>query len=188
MRSGEAEELFSKPPLPVPRRQERQNHQFKHAFEDQLLQIPPGSQTRHFLSFHAIKLAVEHRATPRAVYEVMRDLRPATERGLISVQWRRLFPKAPSWSPVKYWKAPAIVLGRPAKQWGSLLWQKKILGLELRLQKRYLVPKSPHWSPLHNLSLPALRVRVNKVSSGQADPLAELEKKKSQNKSQSHSL
>ena len=185
MRSGEAAELFATDPFSVSRRQQQQNRHFKHAFEDKLLQIPPAAQTRRQLTFQATKLAVEHQATPRALYEVLRDLRPATERGLVSVEWRRLFPNAPALSPVKYWKAPVIVLGRPAKKWGSLLWRKEILNLELRLQKRFLVPKAPHWSPLHKLSLPALRIRLNKVSSEQTDPLAE--SKKTQDKSQGHS-
>jgi len=70
---------------------------------------------------------------------------------------------------------------------GSLLWRKEILHLELRLQKRYVVPQAPHWSPLHKLSLPALRIRLNKVSSEQTDPLAESKTKKTPDQSQSQS-
>ncbi|MBI5386440.1 MAG: relaxase domain-containing protein [Verrucomicrobia bacterium] len=81
----------------------------------------------------------------------------------VRVEWRRLFPRAPFWSPARHWKAPVIVIGRrgrriPPARWGKTLWRKD-LGLgELRVQQRRLFPQAPGWSPARQWTLPAFRI------------------------------
>ena len=88
-------------------------------------------------------------------------------KGPVRVEWRRLFPKAPSWSPARKWKAPRLVLDRPQarrprpRQWGRVLWSKNLIVGEVRVQKRRLFPKAPHWSPARKLTLPVVRVVMN---------------------------
>ena len=115
MATGKAQELFGPNASAVPRRQAKRNRQFARAFEDKVAPIPAAAQTRQRLTFHAVKLAAEHLVTSRALYQTLRQLRPAAERGLVSVEWHRLFPKAPKWSPARYWKAPVVVLGQPRR-------------------------------------------------------------------------
>ena len=191
MSSGKADELFGQKPFPVPRRQATRNRQFTRAFEDKVVQIPAAAQTRQRLTFHATKLAAQHQSDTRSLYQTLRDLRPAAERGLVSVEWRRLFPQAPKWSPARYWKVPVVVLGHARKQppkWGSVLWQGSFLSFEARVQQRKLFPKAPKWSPAHDWSLPALRLLTKTASSSeQARPDPTRQKKgQDQGQSQSH--
>lgn len=169
MATGKAHELFSTHPFTVPRRQTKQNRQFSRAFDDQVMPLPAAAQTRARLTFHATKLAAVHRADPQSLYQTLRDLRPGAERGLVSVAWRRPFPQAPRWSPVRYWKLPVVVLGHAhpkPRTWGAVLWQGSFLSIEARLQQRLLFPKAPQWSPARLWSLPTLRLGPQSPSSG----------------------
>ena len=82
----------------------------------------------------------------------------------VRIEWQRLFPKAPAWSPARKWKAPGLVLNRPParrakpRQWGRVLWSKNLIVGEVRVQKRQLFPKAPQWSPARKLTLPVVRV------------------------------
>jgi conjugative relaxase-like TrwC/TraI family protein len=190
MANGKADELFGPDASPVPRRQAKRNRQFARAFEDKVVPIPAAAQTRQRLTFHAVKLAAEHLVTPRALYQTLRQLRPGAERGLVSVEWRRLFPKAPKWSPARYWKAPVVVLGHASpkpRKWGAVRWQQRFLFLEARVQQRRLFPKAPKWSPVRNWSLPALRLIANGSSSTAATRPEKTRQKKDKDQSQSQS-
>ena len=190
MSSGKADELFGQKPFAVSRRQATRNRQFARAFEDKVVPIPAAGQTRQRLTFHATKLAAQHQSDTRSLYQTLRDLRPAAERALVSVEWRRLFPHAPKWSPARYWKAPVVVLGHARKQppqWGSVLWQQSFLSFEARVQQRKLFPKAPKWSPAHNWSLPALRLVTKTASSSEQARRDPTRQKKGQDQGQSQS-
>ena len=190
MASGKAEELFSSQPFAAPRQQARQNRQFARAFDDRVAPLPAAAQTRQRLTFHATKLAAEHRADAQSLYQTLRHLRPGAERGLVSVEWRRPFPHAPKWSPVRYWKTPVVVLGHAhpkPRKWGSVLWQGSFLAIEARLQQRRLFPKAPQWSPARHLALPALRLRVKPASSVASARPDSTRKKKEKDQGQSQS-
>jgi len=171
---------------------------FQRAFDDQAVFIPAAAQTRQRLTFLAVKLAVKHQADPRSLYQTLHEMRPAAERGLVSVEWRRVFPYAPKWSPARYWKAPVVVLGRPrmkASRWGTIRWQWRFGSTEVRVQNRRLFPNAPQWSPARKLSLPALRLlrktdrvkeTVRSEKSWQKKQQKKKAKKQSQSQSQSH--
>jgi conjugative relaxase-like TrwC/TraI family protein len=78
----------------------------------------------------------------------------------LRVQHKRLFPKAPFWSPARKWSLPAIrvLAPRPAPAWAKVIWRKRLMGLEMRLQQKRLFPKAPPWSPAREWKLPALRL------------------------------
>ena len=190
MANGKAEELFEHARSGVARRQAARNNQFARAFDDCVHPIPAAAQTRQRLTFHAVKLAVEHKADSRSLYETLRDMRPGAERGVISIQWQRLFPAAPKWSPARYWKAPRVVVGRakarPAR-WGAIVWQGGYRSLELRVQKRMLFPDAPKLSPARHWSLPALRLVSKSASLSQAVRPDQSRKSKDKDQSQSQS-
>ena len=188
MSTGKAHDLFSQQPFAVPRRQAARNRQFARDFDDRVTPIPAAAQTRQRLTFHAVKLAAEHKADPRSLYETLRDMRPGAERGLVSVQWQRLFPQAPKWNPARYWKAPVVVLGHARlkpRKWGAIRWRKKFLSIEMRVQQRQLFPNAPKWNPVHNWSLPALRLTTNSASF--SEPVRPDQSRKSKDKDQSQS-
>ena len=85
-------------------------------------------------------------------------IREHRKQGLIHVEWPRLFPKAPFWSPFKQWKIPVVVVGRRPQRWGYIQWRKKLPLYELRVQDRFLFPRAPRWSPLHRIKTPALHI------------------------------
>ena len=94
-------------------------------------------------------------------------------RSSFRVEWRTLFPNAPSWSPVRGWKLPVITSPKPHYQkWGYIEWKKSLqiasikFG-ESRVQQRRLFPHAPKWSPVHGLSFPALRFLRAKALSAQ---------------------
>ena len=181
-------ELFSPHPFPVKPSQARQNEQFRRAFEDKTEQIPTAEQTRQALTWHAVKLACDRGGDTRTLYETLRDLRPGAERGLVHVQWRRLFPKAPSWSPVRNLKAPVIGIGEGAhRKWGKIVWRKNLVLGELRRQKRRLFPKAPKWSPVHGWEVSVLRLTKESAKSTQSARLAKPTKTQRKDKSQSQS-
>ncbi len=191
MESGKADELFRCEPFIDSPRQARRNHQFVRAFEQQLTRMPDTAQTRQALTYHAVKQAVECRANSRALYETLSTMRPAAERGLVSVQWRRLFPEAPGWSPVWRLKAPVIVLGRARdwpRRWDKILWREQYGRVEARVQRRRLFRKAPKWSPVHGWSLPALRLILKPASSAHPVQTTTPSQKanKDQGQSQSH--
>jgi len=198
MENGRGEELFGGNRSDVARRQAKANRRFQRAFDDQAVFIPAAAQTRQRLTFLAVKLAVKHQADPRSLYQTLHEMRPAAERGLVSVEWRRVFPYAPKWSPARYWKAPVVVLGRPrmkASRWGTIRWQWRFGSTEVRVQNRRLFPNAPQWSPARKLSLPALRLlrktdrvkeTVRSEKSWQKKQQKKKAKKQSQSQSQSH--
>ena len=181
MASGRGPDLFTPHPFPVAPKQARRNERFMRAFEAREQQIPTAEQTRQRLTWHAVKLACAHGADVRTLYETLRDVRPGAERGLIYVRWQRLFPKAPSWSPVRNWKAPVVGLslgGGTHRKWGKVLWRKNLVLGELRRQRRRLFPKAPKWSPVHGWEVSALRLMPNSAKSGWLKRLAQTTKTK----------
>ena len=95
----------------------------------------------------------------------LQKMRPAGERSLIHIEWRRLSRTAPFWSPVKNLKIPVIAIGNRPRRWEKIPWRKGALLAEIRVQKRRLFPRAPKWSPLHDLELPALRLTRRSLSS-----------------------
>jgi len=183
MARGRGQELFSPHPFPVGDKQARSNERFVRAVENTQQQIPTSEQTRQRLTWDAVKLACAHRADVRTLYETLRDLRPVAEFGRLYMGWQRLFPKAPSWSPVRNWKAPVVGLrlgiGRSTyRKWGRVLWRKNLVLGELRRQKRRLFPKAPKWSPVHGWEVSALRLMPNSAKSGWLKRLAQTTKTK----------
>lgn len=80
----------------------------------------------------------------------------------IRVEWRRLFPKAPQWSPASKLKAPVIVVGHRDPRWWSMRWKLNLPIGELRVQDRILFRNVPQWHPLYGLTAPALRFTLRK--------------------------
>ena len=77
----------------------------------------------------------------------------------IRIERRRLFRKAPSWSPFSKLRPPVITVGSaPAPRWGRVIWNKDLTLAHLRVQQRRLFPRAPQCSPLRYLSLPMLRL------------------------------
>ena len=77
----------------------------------------------------------------------------------IRIERRRLFRKAPSWSPFSKLRPPVIAVGSaPAPRWGRVIWNKDLTLGHLRVQQRRLFPRAPQCSPLRYLSLPMLRL------------------------------
>ena len=190
MARGRGQELFSPHPFPVGDNQARSNKRFVRAVENTQQQIPTAEQTRQRLTWDAVKLACAHRADVRTLYETLRDLRPVAEFGRLYMGWQRLFPKAPSWSPVRNWKAPVVGLslgGGTHRKWGKVLWRKNLVLGELRRQRRRLFPKAPKWSPVHGWEVSALRLMPNSAKSVRSERLAQTTKTKKKDKSQSQS-
>ena len=74
------------------------------------------------------------------------------------MEWRRVFPKAPFWSPAKFVKVPVLSPPDAQSPWGNVLWQRKLGTAELQVQWRRLFPNAPQWSLFRGLKLPALRL------------------------------
>jgi conjugative relaxase-like TrwC/TraI family protein len=83
---------------------------------------------------------------------------PEAARYSIRLEWRRLFPKAPFWSPAKSVKVPTVVFPESQPRWGDWLWRRNLGFAELRGQRRRLFPDAPQWSPLQGFERRALRV------------------------------
>jgi len=141
------------------RGQRRATRAFKNAFEGAQRRIFPEKQTGKFLSWLAAKFAIEQGAGAHELLRTLQKLRPAAERSFIHVEWRPLFPKAPSWSPLKNLKAPVIEIGNRPRRWGKIVSRKDAGLVEFRVQERLLFPRAPKWSPLHGLKAPALRFK-----------------------------
>jgi conjugative relaxase-like TrwC/TraI family protein len=105
-----------------------------------------------------------HRASGRTAQADPQTPPPNTGRRVreprfIRIERRRLFPKAPSWSPASSIELPAIVIGRPPQpRWAKVRWRKDLVLGHLRFQDRRLFRRAPRWSPFYNLSLPAFRI------------------------------
>ena len=84
----------------------------------------------------------------------------------VRIEWRTLFPHAPSWSPVRDWRLPVVAMQKPHYQRWGFIELRKTLGIanlklgEFRIQQRRIAPRAPRWSPLHGKSIPACRVSI----------------------------
>jgi hypothetical protein len=99
--------------------------------------------------------------------------RPGQASRWLHVEWQPMFPKAPWWSPARRWRGPVLVRRRrrPPPRWGRVLWRKRLLVGEVRVQQRRLFPKAPGWSPARRLTLPAVRVlRASSAGKGACQP------------------
>jgi hypothetical protein len=160
---------------------------FNDAFEGAKQRIFPEKQTGGLLSWLATKFAIEQGVGASELLRTLQKLRPAAERSWIHVEWRPLFPKAPSWSPLKNLKAPVIAIGNRSRRWDKILWRRNLILGELRLQQRLLFPRAPDWSPVHGLKLPALRFVPKKSMPPRIEQSSEARTwHKAQEHSQSH--
>ncbi len=132
---------------------------FRNAMGDAEQRIFPEKQTARLLSWTATRLAVQHGAGADELLRTLRKIRPASGRSFVHIEWRPLFRKARWWSPVKNLKAPVIAFGERPRRWNSILWRKRLLFIELRIQNRRIFPRAPNWTGLRKLELPALRIR-----------------------------
>ena len=82
------------------------------------------------------------------------------------VQQRRVFRRAPKWNPLhnltmpslRFAKVPQIPKDEAPHTWGSVLWEKELGPLALRVQKRRLFPRVYRSTRAGRLELPALRI------------------------------
>ena len=81
-----------------------------------------------------------------------------TRRDGFRMEWRRLFPKAPFWSPAKFVKVPWLLFPKPKSPWGRIQWQRKRQFGTVKIQELRLFPNAPDWSPLQKLKQSAVRV------------------------------
>lgn len=93
----------------------------------------------------------------RARLRRRQPVNPYNHPGWLRVEQQRVFPKAPFWSPFKYWRLPVLVFGRRPQKWGYIRWQKNLPLYELRLQECFLFPRAPRWSPVYKIKKEALR-------------------------------
>lgn len=82
----------------------------------------------------------------------------AEKGGIVAaVEEKRLFPKAPKWSPVHKLTKDRLFIGR--HRWGQTHWSVKLVPkVQLSLRDRELFPKAPEWSPVANIKFKALRI------------------------------
>src|SRR5262249_23208152 len=113
--------------------------------------------TRSRMGWEATKLAIEHGVNAESLRPFLEKMRPAAERRFVHIEWRKVAPKAPGWSPLKRLRAPVVAVGNKPRRWDEVLWRKKLMAAEVRVQKRQLFPRAPKWSPLHDLKFYALR-------------------------------
>lgn len=81
------------------------------------------------------------------------------------VQQRRVFRRAPKWNPLHNLTVPAFRLApvpqipksEPPHTWGSVLWEKPLGRIALRVQKRRLFARAYRSTRAGRLELPALR-------------------------------
>jgi len=83
-------------------------------------------------------------------------------KSFIRVEWKRLFPKAPNWSPASKLTAPVIVVGHRDPRWWSIRWKKDLKLFEVRVQDRLLFRNAPRWSPFYGMTAPALHFTLKK--------------------------
>lgn len=94
-----------------------------------------------------------------------RHERVPERKGFVRVEWRRLFPHAPAWSPASKLTAPVIVVGHRDPHWRSVRWRKDLKLFEVRVQDRVLFRNAPQWSPFYGLTAPTLRFTTRKPQS-----------------------
>lgn len=104
-----------------------------------------------------------------------RHERMPERKGFVRVEWRRLFPNAPGWSPASKLTAPVIVVGHRDPRWRRVRWRKDLKLFEVRVQDRVLFRHAPKWSPFHGLTAPTLRFAAGK---SQSQPMKRLHQPK----------
>lgn len=79
----------------------------------------------------------------------------------LRVQMKRLFSRAPRWSPAHLLKLPALRIDRKPpylRRWGEIRWQKNLIVCELRVQMKRPFVHAHNWNPASQVEIPALRL------------------------------
>ena len=97
-------------------------------------------------------------ARPQSRTQTQSRFSPPPPHDRWRVEWRRVFPKAPFWSPAKFVKVPVLCSPDAQSPWGDVLWQRKLGTAELQVQWRRLFPNAPQWSLFRGLKVPALHL------------------------------
>lgn len=132
---------------------------FYRRLADDVRHLPVSRRTADSTINLARRLALESSVGGVQMLRAMGQIKEYREP-LYHVQWLRMFPKAPSWSPASLVKKPVIHAGGRPRHWGRVIRKKEIMNLEVRLQMRRLFPRLPAWHPASKLQLPAIRVAV----------------------------
>ena len=106
----------------------------------------------------------------------------------LRVQQRRLFPRAPQCSPLRYLSLPMLRLAkvpqlpaeRRSRPWGRVKWEKNLVLFKLRVQKRQIFPRAARWTRAARLELPALRLVSRRTESPEPEPARLRERQQSQ--------
>jgi len=106
----------------------------------------------------------------RNTFDKARGQGAPNKRHQSQFEWRPLFPKAPSWSPARFAKVPAIALPDPKPRWGKVHSEWNLRIAKLRIQNRRLFPDAPKFNPLHKLEVPAFRLTSFPGSSDRERP------------------
>lgn len=79
----------------------------------------------------------------------------------LRVQMKRIFSRAPRWSPAHLLKLPALRIDRKPpylRRWGEIRWQKNLIVCELRVQMKRPFVHAHNWNPASQVEIPALRL------------------------------
>ena len=143
----------------VGKKHEAQKDKFDRAFAENLDRVSQGKRSFSRVVAAARAAAIAHNVdgegVSRAVEENVRN-----RSGFLRVEWERLFPHAPFWSPAKHVKAPVIKVGhkKPFRRWGKVVYRQDLILGELRIQYRHVFPNAPHFNPASKLKIPTIRV------------------------------
>lgn len=122
-----------------PRDTEHQKEsEFKSIFSSAIEKTDKSKRASSLLIALGRKLAIAHGASGQEVKDAFRDLVPQ-KRAFVHIEWKQLFPKAPSWSPATLVKAPVIKIGnpKPYRRWGDILWEKNSNVGKMRVRNGY---------------------------------------------------
>ncbi len=150
----------------------REERKAYRAFERELREttdrIFPEKQTREKLTKVAFALAYKHDVDRKRVAEAVDKLKLPVQRRFYRKEWAPLFPNAPRWSGLGEIRTPRIVIRNKRRRWGNVRAKAKAPSLgsktgSVAIQERKLFPGAPEWSPVRNFSLPAVRVKTEKL-------------------------
>lgn len=121
-----------------------------------LLSENPESQTQAKLMRFACRLSQEQGLSAKEALHAMFSC--FETKGSIEVRFKRLFWKAPAWSPLRKLKLPYLAFPwqKPVRRFGATIARIDTPVGTLSLRKKLLFPKAPKWSPARKLSFPVL--------------------------------
>jgi conjugative relaxase-like TrwC/TraI family protein len=149
--------------------------------------LPPEARHPRRIVRLARETAMRHGADATAMMEGLASVSTTMGQPWLRVEWRRLLDPTPWqpphgkllrqiwhqpfpnawWGPARRMRLPGLAVELPRlklgqgfhfqPRWRHILWKRRLMGGELRVQERRLFPHAPQWSPLHHLRLPAVR-------------------------------